>query len=106
MEGDLLSHLLNSVQNLKYPESLNTDDIFFFCIIPAESFAGKGVVIKGIRRHARMRVGKVSYRYTHYFVRLEEGEPPKDFYGKERDPDDLLEKWINNKRNRKFRNTL
>nr|CAD7460004.1 unnamed protein product [Timema tahoe] len=46
----------------------------------AESFVGKGHVVKGVRRHARGRVGKVEYFHCHYFVRLEEGTPPDHYY--------------------------
>ena len=35
----------------------------------AESFATKGMVMKGVRRHARMRMSVVRYEYMHYFVR-------------------------------------
>lgn len=46
----------------------------------AESFATKGLVMKGIRRHAKGRVGLVHYFHCHYFVRLEEGSPPAHFF--------------------------
>lgn len=45
----------------------------------AESFCSKGLVMKGFRKHARMRFGQVHYYHTHYFVKLVEGEPPADF---------------------------
>ncbi|KAJ4443028.1 54S ribosomal protein L22, mitochondrial [Periplaneta americana] len=74
----------------------------------AESFVGKGVVIKGMRRHARMRVGKVEYFHCHYFVRLEEGTPPKDYYYYQRrlSGPELLDKWLNEMRNRKINNSI
>lgn len=72
----------------------------------AESFVGKGVVIKGIRRHARLRMGRVEYKYCHYFVRLEEGKPPKDYYGKTVTPEQQLEKWLGEKRKRNIPNSL
>ncbi|XP_031636512.1 39S ribosomal protein L22, mitochondrial [Contarinia nasturtii] len=72
----------------------------------AESFTGKGYVIKGIRRHARMRVGRVEYKYCHYFVRLEEGKPPKDYYGNKVTPEQQLDKWMDEKRKRKIYNSL
>merc|ERR1712176_1535525 len=34
----------------------------------AESFATKGMVMKGVRRHARMRMSMVRYEYMHYFT--------------------------------------
>ena len=38
--------------------------------------------MKGMRRHARGRFGMVEYKYMHYFVRLEEGPPPKKYFDK------------------------
>lgn len=73
----------------------------------AESFVGKGVVIKGIRRHARMRVGLVEYFHCHYFVRLEEGKPPEQYYTNEpKKPHEQLEEWLNSMRKRKIHNSL
>ncbi|XP_017461715.1 PREDICTED: 39S ribosomal protein L22, mitochondrial-like [Rhagoletis zephyria] len=42
----------------------------------AESFCSKGLILKGYRKHARMRFGIVHYYHTHYMVKLVEGEPP------------------------------
>ncbi|XP_023346698.1 39S ribosomal protein L22, mitochondrial [Eurytemora carolleeae] len=65
----------------------------------AESFAGKGLVVKGYRRHARGRFGQIEYKYMHYFVKLEEGPPPKEFYDKEKfNPGEMLERWISEQR--------
>jgi large subunit ribosomal protein L22 len=74
----------------------------------AESFVGKGMVIKGMRRHARARVGKVEYFHCHYFVRLEEGTPPKDYYPFSRhlSGPEMLEKWLQQMRKRKVPNSL
>lgn len=72
----------------------------------AESFVGKGKVYKGVRRHARGRVGQVEYKHCHYFVRLEEGAPPKDYYNKTVTPEEQLEKWFESMRKRKITNTL
>jgi large subunit ribosomal protein L22 len=36
-------------------------------------------MVKGIRKHMATRYGIVKYRYSHYFVRLEEGKPPNDY---------------------------
>ncbi|CAD5118842.1 DgyrCDS7520 [Dimorphilus gyrociliatus] len=46
----------------------------------AESKVERGLIVKGIRKHARMRFGTIHYRYTNYFVKLQEGNPPKDYY--------------------------
>ena len=73
----------------------------------AESFASKGNVIKGIRRHARGRVGKVEYKFCHYFVRLEEGSPPKNYYHPtDKSSEELLDQWLENKRKRKIYRSL
>ncbi|KAF7998597.1 hypothetical protein HCN44_011005 [Aphidius gifuensis] len=73
----------------------------------AESFVGKGKVVKGIRKHAKGRMGRISYRYVHYFVRLEEGQPPKHYFGPEpKTKDQLLEDWITKQRERKIANSI
>jgi len=61
----------------------------------AESFAGKAMVVKGLRRHARARFGIIHYKYMHYFVKLEEGPPPKEFYDREKfEPREMLDRWL------------
>ncbi|XP_050442606.1 39S ribosomal protein L22, mitochondrial [Adelges cooleyi] len=73
----------------------------------AESFCTKGPVVKGIRRHARQRMGEVMYRYCHYFVRLEEGEPPKEYYYSwPKTGPTLLAQWIDEVRGRKIEGSL
>lgn len=72
----------------------------------AESFVGKGNVIKGIRRHARGRMGTVEYFHCHYFVRLEEGEPPKHYYTAPKEPHEQLEDWLAQMRQRRIINSL
>ncbi|CAL8115286.1 unnamed protein product [Orchesella dallaii] len=67
----------------------------------AESFCGKGVVVKGIRRHARKRVGLVEYFHCHYFVRLEEGSPPENYFAPRPDGPTLLQRWIDERRNQR-----
>jgi len=68
----------------------------------AESFVGKGLVIKGIRRHARRKIGIVEYFHCHYFVRLEEGTPPKDFKRTQPDGPTLLQRWIEERRDQRI----
>ncbi|CAH1397173.1 unnamed protein product [Nezara viridula] len=73
----------------------------------AESFVNKGNYIKGIRRHARGRVGEVEYKYCNYYIRLEEGQPPANYYNKPvMDKEILLSKWIEQMRNRKVISSL
>ena len=73
----------------------------------AESFVGKGRVFKGFRRHARGRMGEVEYKHCHYFVRLEEGEPPKEYYlPGSVTPEQQLENWLESMRKRKVISSL
>ncbi|KAH8304130.1 hypothetical protein KR059_001031 [Drosophila kikkawai] len=72
----------------------------------AESFVGKGRVFKGMRRHARGRFGHVEYKHCHYFVRLEEGEPPKHYYQEPQTPEQQYEHWLEQMRSRKIINSL
>ncbi|XP_042233715.1 39S ribosomal protein L22, mitochondrial-like [Homarus americanus] len=74
----------------------------------SESFVGKGMVIRGFRRHARSRFGKVEYKYCHYFVTLEEGEPPEHYYPHRRPltPQEMLQEWIDNQRQRTITRSL
>lgn len=74
--------------------------------LPAESFVGKGRVYKGVRRHARMRTGEIRYMHSHYYVRLEEGTPPADYYGREKTPEQQLDEWVDNMRKRKITHSL
>ena len=87
----------------------------------AESFATKGMVVKGVRRHARMRMSQVNisrrisshktlcipgaqvrYEYMHYFVRLEEGSPPANYWevwnAAPFHPGKMLEQWVKDHR--------
>lgn len=74
----------------------------------AESFVGKGLVVKGFRRHARMRVGVVEYFHCHYFVRLEEGKPPEHYYYHKRPltGQEMLDNWMKEMRERKIVGSL
>lgn len=83
---------------------------FVLCIITvsisAESFSGKGMTIKGIRRHARGRMGEVRHQYCHYLVRLEEGKPPTDYYKRNPlTPQEQLQNWLEQMRKRKIVNS-
>jgi large subunit ribosomal protein L22 len=73
----------------------------------AESFCGKGLVYKGIRRHARNRTGRIEYKHCHYFVRLEEGTPPEHYYlPHPLTPDQQIDKWVDQMRKRKITSSL
>ncbi|CAD7090781.1 unnamed protein product [Hermetia illucens] len=73
----------------------------------AESFVGKGRYFRGVRRHARGRTGEVEYKHCHYFVRLEEGQPPKDYYlPAPKTPQEQFDEWMEGMRKRKITHTL
>ncbi|KAG5678755.1 hypothetical protein PVAND_008400 [Polypedilum vanderplanki] len=73
----------------------------------SESFVGKGVVFKGIRRHAKGRMGRVEYKHCHYFVKLEEGTPPEHYYlPYPKTPEQQLDDWMSQMRKRKITNSL
>lgn len=81
--------------------------MMYINIFLAESFCGKGQYFKGIRRHAKGRVGRVEYKHCHYFVKLEEGKPPKQYYlSNPKTPEEQLEEWIEGMRKRKITNSL
>lgn len=59
-----------------------------------------------MRRHARARMGEVRYTYSHYFLRLEEGKPPTDYYKHNpATPQQQLENWLEGMRKRKIINS-
>ncbi|XP_014204760.1 39S ribosomal protein L22, mitochondrial [Copidosoma floridanum] len=73
----------------------------------AESFCTKGFVVKGKRRHSRGKVGEVRYTFCHYFVRLEEGKPPKDYYKLgHKTSDEALESYKESLRQRRIPQSL
>ena len=74
----------------------------------AESFSTKGMVFKGVRRHARGRMGLIKWIHCHYFVRLEEGSPPEHFF-LDRVPKTTqthLAEWVNDMRQRRIPGSL
>jgi len=72
----------------------------------AESFCTKGIVIKGYRRHARGRFGIIHWVHCHYYVKLEEGPPPKHYYPPEWTGNEKLHDWISSLRARRIGYTL
>lgn len=63
--------------------------------------------MKGVRRHARMQMGEITYRYCHYFVRLEEGPPPENYYYSwPKTGPTLLAQWLDEIRDRKIQESL
>lgn len=55
-----------------------------------------------------MRFGTVHYRHSHYFVRLEEGTPPENYYEwrAPKAPKQQLDEWMTKMRKRKITNSL
>ena len=70
----------------------------------AESFTNQAMIIKGMRRHARLRMGTVKYRYANYYVKLEEGKPPKHYYEwkAKKTPREWLQEYITEHRNKRI----
>jgi len=71
-----------------------------------EARCGKGLVIKGLRKHARMRFGTVRYFYCHLMIKLTEGQPPKYYYRPEEDGNDKLRGYFDQLRSRKIEQGL
>ncbi|KAI3387645.1 hypothetical protein SNEBB_008361 [Seison nebaliae] len=46
----------------------------------SNSFVGRALIMKTMRKHMGNRFGIIHYRHSHYFVRLEEGKPPLNYY--------------------------
>jgi len=52
-------------------------------------------------------MGEVMYRYCHYFVRLEEGTPPENYYYSwPKTGPALLAQWVDEVRDRKIQGSL
>jgi large subunit ribosomal protein L22 len=49
-----------------------------------------------------MRFGEIRYFHCHYFVRLVEGLPPKDYYGTNKTGNEKLKEYIDNLRARRI----
>ncbi|KAJ8297765.1 hypothetical protein KUTeg_024296 [Tegillarca granosa] len=64
------------------------------------SNTGKGKVVKGI---TKKNPGIIHYRYSHYFVRLREGTPPKDYYPRRPTGYEKMEDYIKEQRSRRIK---
>lgn len=67
-----------------------------------EALCTKGLTIKGLRKHARMRFGKVTHFYCHLMIKLTEGDAPVHFYRPEKDGNDLIKDFYDELRSRKI----
>lgn len=72
----------------------------------AQSLVSQGLIVKGVRKHARMRFGTVYYRYCHYFVRLAEGPPPEHYYERPLTGNEKLQEYFDELRQRRIMRTL
>lgn len=72
----------------------------------AESHVGQGLIVKGLRKHARMKSGIVYYRYCHYFVRLAEGPPPEHYYERPLTGNEKLQEYFDELRQRRILRSL
>ena len=68
------------VRNFQLLRMFEHIDLTIINLHPESSHVGKAHTIKGLRKHARRSPGIVHYRYTHFFLRLREGKPPKHYY--------------------------
>uniref|UniRef100_T1IIB9 Large ribosomal subunit protein uL22m n=1 Tax=Strigamia maritima TaxID=126957 RepID=T1IIB9_STRMM len=72
----------------------------------ADSFCSKGHIFKGLRRHSRARWGEIRYNYMHYYVKLQEGLPPKHYCDTyQRDGNEKLEEFLKNHRQKFIQKT-
>lgn len=71
-----------------------------------ECFATKGLVLKGIRKHARYRFGEIRYFHTHFYVKLVEGPPPEFYYFKQLTNREKLDQYLDDLKKRRIKYTL
>jgi len=89
-------------------EKLSTTCLLPRCMhaVSEDSFVGKAKTVKGVRKHARMRFGVIHYRYTHYFVRLREGQPPKHYFPPRPTGNEMLQEYLERLRQRRIMSSL
>lgn len=72
----------------------------------ADSTVGKARILKGRRLRARNLPGTIHYRYSHYFVRLREGRPPKHYYPRTRTGNEYMADYLKSLRERRIYHSL
>ena len=77
-----------------------------YTIFTADSFTSKARTIKGLRSHARGRYGHISYRYSHYKLRLREGQPPEHYYSPQLNGYQKLQQHLQDLRQRRPTSSL
>ena len=60
-------------------------------------------MIKGRRKCMGPRVTTIRYHYLHYFIRLREGKPPKEYFEKPMDGNEKFEEYIQELRDRRIK---
>lgn len=58
------------------------------------------MTIKGVRKHRGPRIGMVEYKYSNYYVRLEEGQPPANYHREPETYESRAKEYIEYMRNR------
>ena len=66
----------------------------------SESFTDNFDKITGVRRHKGGRTHQMEYRFCSYFLTLEEGVPPKDYYDKNVTTKQWLERYVKDHRSK------
>lgn len=108
--------IIKGIDNINFSKTLQKNIIICLVKISIINRNKKFIVfirflrftISGLKRHARGRMSVIRYRYSHYFLTLEEGKPPKDYYyfRKEKSGEEMLAEWLNKYRNRSVLQSL
>ncbi len=64
------------------------------------STATSALKVKSVRKHMGTRMGVVSYKFSHYYVRLEEGKPPVNYNQVAETYENRAKEYIEKLRNR------
>lgn len=101
------AHIMREVLNEAREIALNQHNFEYKSdMYVGEANVQKGLVIKGVRKHAFFRLGEVRYFHCHIMLRLVEGPPPDYFYHKPLSNRDKLEYYMDELRRRKPKFTL
>lgn len=75
---------------------------FTLSSVSAECFARQSKIIKGMRKHAGWRFGTVHYRYSHIFICLREGKPPKHYHAVDPTGNEKMQVYLDDLRKRRI----
>jgi large subunit ribosomal protein L22 len=62
--------------------------------------------VKGLRKQYRRQPAILSYRYSHYILRLREGRPPEHYYPRRMTGHEKMADYLNQLRERKVYHSL